>query len=216
MQDLPLHYRAMGGLKDAIQSKLLHDDVIRSIIMPHLDDDRLGLEENWEGGKYYIRVDGKKEEINLQGYCFTVPYVKETLTDDRIVICIESYLASAYTKTMKEIVININVFSGKAKVDTLTQEDRRFIDRMKSFGYTGNRVDMAVAAICHLLDTSKELIDVKSNTRYGIGEANLQLKEGIIPYQPTAKFYGKQIFYHISDFNVTTATPSRDNYDQTE
>lgn len=216
MQDLPLHYRAMGGLKDAIQSKMLHDDAIREIIMPNLDDERLGLEENWEGGKYYIRSNGKKEEVNLQGYCFTVPYVKETITDDRIVICLESYLASAYTRAMKDIVLMVNVFAEKSTIDTLTQDDRRFIDKMKAFGYTGNRVDMAVAAICHMLDTTKELVDQKSGTRYGIGEANLQLKEGIIPYQPTAKFYGKQIFYHLSDFNVTASTPSRDTYDQTE
>lgn len=90
MQELPLHYRAMGGLKDALQSQMLHDDVIRELIMPQLDDSRLGLEENWEGGVYYVRQAGKKEQIDLQGYCFTVPYLKETLTDDRIVICLES------------------------------------------------------------------------------------------------------------------------------
>ncbi len=68
---------------------------------------------------------------------------------------------------------------------------------------------MTVAAICHMLDTTTELVDFKSGTRYGIGNANLQIKEGILPYQPTNKFYGKQIFYHISDFNVTAATPPR-------
>ena len=216
MQDLPLHYRAMGGIKDALQSKMLRDDVIRELIMPELDDDRLGLEENWEGGIYYIRQGGKQESVTLQGYCFTVPYVKETLVDDRIVICMETYLASAYTRTAKEIVLMINVFSGKTTIDALTDKDRRFLDRMHLAGYTGNRVDMTVAAICHMLDTTKELIDIKSGTQYGIGKANLQLKEGIVPYQPTAKFYGKQIFYHISDFNVTSSTPSRDTYDQAE
>lgn len=90
MQELPLHYRAMGGIKDALQSSLLHDDAIRALIMPKLDDERLGAEENWEGGVYYVRQGGKKERIDLQGYCFTVPYIKETLTDDRVVICLEA------------------------------------------------------------------------------------------------------------------------------
>lgn len=107
----------------------------------------------------------------------------------------------------------INVFAGKSVIDTLTDENRKFIDKMKALGYTGNRVDMTVAAICHMLDTTKELVDAKSGTRYGIGNATLQLKEGIVPYQPTAKFYGKQIFYHLSDFNVTAATPTRDSDD---
>ena len=200
---LPLVYRTMGGIKEAYAALFLQNDDIRSLVMPRLDDDRFGDEANWYGGSYNIREKGVTSRVELQGHCFYVPYVKDTLTDNRTVICLESYVTTAYTGQIKDIIFMINVFSSKTGIDMQTEDDRQLLDKMKARGYTGNKIDMVVSAICQVVDTTKTIMDASGKLVYGIGKATLLQREPILAYQPNVNFYGKQIFYNIIDFNVT-------------
>lgn len=212
--ELPLSYRALGGIKDALCELMLRDEEIRTLVMPELDDERFGDYENWIGGKYFARLGGKKEEVILHGHCFTVPFVKDTITDDRLIICMETYVNTAYSRTIKDIKLMVNIFSTKGRITELNDHDREVVDTLRAKGYTGNFVDMATAAVCHLLDTTDELIDSRTGTRYGIGKMALVAREPIIPSTPNTKFYGRQIFYDIPEFNVTSVTPQRRPLDQ--
>lgn len=203
---LPLAYRTMGGIKEAYGALFLQNDDIRSLVMPTLDDERLGNEANWYGGIYNIRTNGATERITLQGHCFDRPYVKDTINDNRMVICMESYVTTAYTGQIKDVVFMVNVLSAKSGIDTLTEEDKALLDKMKARGYTGNKIDMVVSAVCQIIDTTREIKDENNKVNYGIGNAILSQREPIIAYQPNWNFYGKQIFYTLADFNVTPRT----------
>ena len=210
MQELPLSYRTLGGIKDALQYLLMNDEAVRSLVMPKLDDDRVGVEENWKGGTYTIRSNGKTEQIDLNGHCFVEQFVMETIKDDTIMICIETGVNTSFKPNVKSIFLYINVYAYKDRINSLTEEDRELENRMRSYGYTGNRVDMVVASICHLLDTTKQLTDELTGTQYGIGNIRLYSHESLLPYKPNNRFYGKQIIYELTDFSVTSTTPKRE------
>jgi hypothetical protein len=203
---LPLAYRTMGGIKEAYGALFLQNDDIRSLVMPTLDDERLGDEANWYGGAYNVREKGVTSRVELKGHCFYVPYIKDSLADNRTVICMESYVTTAYTGQIKDIIFMINVFAAKSGIDMQTEDDRILLDKMKSRGYTGNKIDMIVSAICQTVDTTKVIKDASGKIAYGIGKATLLQREPILAYQPNYNFYGKQIFYNIVDFNVTPRT----------
>lgn len=206
---LPYAVRALGGIKDAYSALFLANDDIREIIMPRnsdLYDQRFSDYENWRGGRYTTRQNGKSETVELVGHCFDVPFIRDTITDNRMMICMDTYYNRAYTQQVKDIVIMINVFGHKESLVSLTDEDRKFLAQMHQRGYTGNRLDMAVAAITQAVLTAHEVEDKDLRCTYGIGGASVAQREGIQLYSPNVNFYGKQLHFEIPEFNVTPNT----------
>lgn len=207
--ELPLAFRALGGIKDAYKKIFLANDDLREIVMPadsELYDKRFTPEANWLGGRYTCRRNGKIETVELTGHCFDVPYVRDTITDNRIVICMDTYLGRTHHATTKTINVMINVLTNKDGCVVLTDKDRRFLAKMRARGYTGNRLDMAVAAIMQSVTVAHEVEDKDLCCTYGIGGAVFSDRAGITLYQPNVYFSGKQLIFSIADFNITPNT----------
>jgi hypothetical protein len=207
--NLPVSYQALGGIKDAYRKIFLANEDIRELVMPEdsdLYDKRFGREENWYGGVYTCRNGGKTETVELTGHCFDVPYVRDTITDNRIVICIDTYLDRTYNSTTKTIDVMINVLANKDGCVALTDADRRFLAKMRARGYTGNRLDMAVAAIIQSVTNAHKIEDKNLRCTYGIGGAVFASRDGISLYQPNVYFSGKQLIFSVSDFYITPNT----------
>lgn len=209
MSELPLTYRALGGIKDAYKKIFLADDDLREIVMPtdsELYDKRFSPEANWLGGRYTCRNNGKTETVELTGHCFDVPYVRDTITDNRIVICMDTYLDRTHYSTTKTINVMINVLANKDGCVVLTDSDRRFLAKMRARGYTGNRLDMAIAAIARCVTEAHEIKDDNLRCTYGIGGAIFSNRDGMTLYQPNVYFSGKQLIFSVSDFYITPNT----------
>lgn len=213
-EQLPIAYAVYGGIKDAYANLFYHNDDIRNTVMPDPhdgDEDGYGCallnpEDVWYGGIYNVRRKGKEERIQAQGHCFTVPYAKnsilDTVTDDRMFICMETYNGTNYdSKSVRNIIIQFNVFCHKDALDNVTDKDREFLETMHSRGYRGNRIDIAVAAIMKAVETTQYLRD-KNGVSYGIGRPVLLPRDSILVYQPNMYFFGKQIFYQIPEIGV--------------
>lgn len=207
--ELPYAVRALGGIKDAYSALFLANDDIREIVMPQdseLYDNRFSPYENWRGGRYTARKNGKSETVELLGHCFDVPFIRDTITDNRMVICMDTYYNRTYTEQIKDIVIMINIYGNKETLVCLTDEERKFLAQMHQRGYTGNRLDMAVAAVTQAVLTAHEVEDKDLRCTYGIGGASVAAREGVQLYSPNVNFYGKQLFFEIPEFNVTPNT----------
>ena len=214
IEQLPITYAVYGGIKDAYANLFYHDNDIRSLVMPDpTDGDNEGTgcsllnpEDVWYGGIYTVRQKGIEQRIVAQGHCFTVPYAKnsvlDTVTDTRMFIGMECYSGTNYdSKTVKNVIIQFNVYCHKDGLDTITDEDREFYESMKAKGYRGNRVDMVIAAIMRIVDTTKYIRD-KNGVSYGIGRPSLVPRESILSYEPNYYFYGKQLLYQIPEIGV--------------
>lgn len=203
---LPPAYQSLGGIKDAYRRIFLNDEDIRALVMPEdsdLYDDRFGAEENWYGGIYTCRDGGETKTVELTGFCFDVPYARDTIKDNRIMICMDTYLDRVYNSTTKTINVMINVLTNKDGCIPLTDKDRVFLAKMRARGYTGNRLDMVVAAIENCVFNAHEIEDKNMRCKYGIGGAMYSSRDGITLYQPNVYFSGKQLIFSISDFSIT-------------
>lgn len=166
----------------------------------------LSPEDVWYGGIYKVRKKGVESRIQAQGHCFLVPYIKntilDTVTDTRMVICMETYNGTNYdSKSVKNVVIQFNVFCHKDGLDLITDEDKEFFENMRAKGYRGNRVDMVISAIMKRVDETHYLRD-KNGVNYGIGRPVTVPRESMLAYEPNNYFYGKQLLYQIPEIGV--------------
>ena len=213
-EQLPIPYAVYGGIKEAYANLFFHDDDIRNLIMPDpTDGDKdgsgcslLSPEDVWYGGIYKVRKKGVEKRIQAQGHCFLVPYIKntilDTVTDTRMVLCMESYNGTTYdSKSVKNVIIQFSVFCHKDGLDMITDDDREFFESMQARGFRGNRVDMTIAAMMKLIDSTQYIRD-KNGVCYGIGRPTLVPRESMLAYEPNNYFYGKQLFYQIPEIGV--------------
>jgi hypothetical protein len=192
-------YAKMGALKDAMSILFLQDDDVRNLVMPKLDDENFSVEDNWYGG---VVTDRRGTTKTLIGHCFDVPFVSDTITDNRTIICMESYMPYFNSKATQEITLMVNIFANKDGITYYSKEDKRMLNKMRARGYTGNRIDMLVMAICNAVNSHDQIHGHEQD--YSIGSMLFQQKNPVVPYQPNSVFYGKQIFFDVYDFSMTS------------
>ena len=154
--------KIIGLCKEKIKNILMLDDDIVQLVMPNLDDSNFSFEQNWFGCKITDNINGNKEARYLIGHCKDTPYFDETIKDQRVMICMESYI-NRFKPSYMDISVNINVVCHKDMMD-IPESDLAY---WKSKGYAGNRVDMICMAIYNAL-TQPEVVN-----NFGIGKMNL-------------------------------------------
>lgn len=212
---LPMAYRVRGGFKEALQKAFFEDEDIRELTMPKLDNENYSAEDNWYGGTFYSEIDGKKKKEVLVGHCFDVPFIDETLTDNRLIITIEVlnrnlYYQNVGSDTIRALTIIVTVFCHKDCLIYPDQETRDLLEKFRTRGYTGNRLDMVVAAIQrHIENEDFEYVDADGK-KYGIGHASLLKRAPMESYQPNPYFYGIQMLYGQDDINTANTKSIKD------
>lgn len=183
--------RSLGSFKDTMMNILFNYEDVRNLTMPTLDDDRFDEFDNFFGGNLeWTGTNGSVEHVELLGHCFDVPYIAETITDNRALITLESYITKIEGEHVKEVAIDVFAFSNKSFIQMSPKEKAYFIKK----GYSGNRVDMMVAAI--------ELAVKNRSREFGIGKIMLTHRNPVIPYEPQNKFYGRKMSFVCSDFFI--------------
>lgn len=185
--------RTMGKFKDMIMNILFKSEDVRDLVMPQLDNDNFDLSDNFFGGKnleYYDAINNENKNVDLLGHCFDVPFIDERINDTRALITLESYIKRIEGSHVKEVELDIFVYSHKNIIHMDSKEKGKYIKK----GYAGNRVDMLCAAV---VDAIKE-----HSKDFGIGGLKLKPYDPIYPYEPKNEFYGKKISFLCPDFFI--------------
>lgn len=186
---------SLGRYKDIMMDIFYQSEDIRNLTMPVLDDARFDLQANFFGGKElaYSNPDtGSTEYVTLPGHCFDVPYLDQSLTEERAVILLESLITRIEGPRIKEVEIDVYALSHKSFIHLSAAEKSSYLKK----GYSGNRVDMMAAAI--------ELAVKERAREFGIGKIRLNSQNPILPYETENSFYGKKLSFLCSDFFMKT------------
>lgn len=185
--------RTLGKFKDMVMDILFKSEDVRDLCMPQLDNENLDVSDNFFGGKnleYFDAESNEMKNVDLLGHCFDVPYIDLRINDTRALIAIESYVKRIEGDHIKEVELDIFVYSHKDIIHMDSQEKGKFINK----GYAGNRIDMLCAAIINAIKTHSQ--------DFGIGGLDLNPYNPIYPYEPKNEFYGKKISYLCYDFYI--------------
>lgn len=128
-------------------------------------------------------------DVILKRHLYKTITVDNTQGDSRAYICVETYVPSADSDTIKEIGIIINVFCHDSMLELSSIDAIKFV---KS-GFYGNRIDMLIDAIDRCLNGKSGI---------GIGKLRLKPRTPIGIYQPVNGYYGKSLDYIVTDFNT--------------
>lgn len=165
----------LGKIKDALTDLFLEDELIRSLIMPVLDDSQLTLKQNWEK------------------HCFNTAIPLSPVTDDRAFLCLETEAVSAIDAALKVQLI-INVYACGSMVHMTEEEKQGFISSSCLFG---NRIDMAAAAIHRTIMNDEALL-----RRFGAGRMQLSEEKPVTYLWEDDRYYGKSLSYTIYQMPV--------------
>ena len=140
-----MEYHELGSWKDIAGQIFFKSDLLKGISMPTPDDARYGEDDNWYGGKQLpLIVDGVTEKHDLIGHYFDVPFIDGTVTDTRMVICVDTEVAKCEGEALKSIFVHVYVMCHKDFIK-MTSADKSYY--RKNHNLAGNRVDMAVEVI---------------------------------------------------------------------
>lgn len=181
----------IGRYKENIISLLLNSDNVIALINPTTDA-RFEIEDILLGGTFDVyNEQDKKERIELQGHIFNYLFVPDTTTEERVFICIDTFIDSIDNSTyFNNFSMLINVYSPKEMV-RLNKYSVPTSSEMKAMGFSGNRVDMLCDAIDRVLN---------GNKTFGIGEVSLASRNPITLSLPNDKYYGKCLKYKVKNF----------------
>ena len=184
----------LGLFKEMLQGLFFETEDIRKLVMPTTLNPTFTDWENWIGGPYSTNAYGEVEIVRLPGHCLDVPFIEGIVTDTRTFIAMETCLNYTRGDRLKNLSIQIFVYSHR-EAFRLSVEERKYF---KERGYAGNRCDMAAMAI------NRTLLQKNVRDKFGIG--NLIFDEVARPVStniPNFDYYGRSLFYNINDFFIT-------------
>ena len=126
---------------------------------------------------------------------FDYAFTPGTTTDEHIFVCMEVTCPYAEAVTWKDLYIHIYVFTPKMSVQwDMTQSDEKnayygLLER----GYIGNKIDMVVDIIDRNINGFEHL---------ALGKIRLAPREGMQVFSYIDGYYGKQLIYSATDFNL--------------
>jgi hypothetical protein len=163
----------LGKDKDIILETFMEDEDIVSLLIP----------------EYNPLTATEDLDIILQDHIYDTIDIDNTQGKARAYICIEAYVPTVESDSIKEIGIVINVFCHDSLKKISSAEKVKFVSK----GYFGNRIDMLIDAIDRCLNGKRGL---------GLGKLRLKPRNPIGLFKTTNQYYGKSMEYTVSDFNV--------------
>lgn len=152
----------------------------------------------------------------FKDYVYDHAFVPGTSNEERIFVCMEVTCPYSDGTTWKDLYIQVYVFTPKMKVRWDDTSDEEFIDKAETIyteaavqgmleadGYIGNKIDMVVDIIDRKLNGLKHV---------ALGKLTLSPRDGLRIFSYVDGYYGKQLTYTASDFNLLPPSALHKNY----
>lgn len=186
--------------------------------------DLLKLDKDFQLALLHRTIEPPKNESEekyitkqlFKDHVYDHAFVPGTSNEERIFVCMEVTCPYADGTTFKDLYIQIYVFTPKMKVNWDDTSDEEFIDEkngiytdtsvqgmLEAEGYIGNKIDMVVDIIDRKLNGLKHL---------SLGKLTLAPRDGLRIFSYVDGYYGKQLTYTASDFNLLPPSALHDNY----
>lgn len=192
-----MEFHELGSWKDTVSKTFFQSELLREIVMPTLDNDKYDEDDNWFGGKKLpIYISEKPTYSDLIGHFFDVPFVDGTVTDTRMVLCVDTEVAKCEGEALKSLYVHVYVMCHKDFIKMTSTEKSSY---KKNHQLAGNRIDMAVEVIGRLLNGSK---------KFGLGRLQPIPNRPVTSYSPNNEFFGKVLHYICDDFRTDYAVRS--------
>lgn len=117
-------------------------------------------------------------------------FVPNTITDERIYICVEIVCPYATAGSWKELYTYVYVFTPKNVVNWGESE---IADKLINKGYIGNKIDVVTDMVDRTL---------KGRTDFGLGKIEMAPRDGMQIFSYVDGYYGKQLTYKSTEFNI--------------
>lgn len=147
------------------------------------------------GGELSQDLTPKQVKKSFENNVFDYAFTPGTTTEDRIFVCMEVTCPYADAVTWKDLYIHIYVFTPKMSVswNDEKEDDVRISSMLEQRGYIGNKIDMIVDVIDRKINGFKNL---------ALGSIKLSPREGMQVFSYIDGYYGKQLTYSATDFNL--------------
>jgi len=139
------------------------------------------------GGDFVI--GGKK--IYLQPYLYDYQFVPTTITEAKLIICVEIDVNSVENAMMSNFMFNVYIFSNKTNI-TLNEYSVPKKSEVNQYGLIGNRTDCA----CQIIEKL-----IKGSEKYGLGLVTPANRDFSIPFSPSDNYTGKKLRFQVKGFS---------------
>lgn len=138
---------------------------------------------------------------------FDHAFVPGTTTEEHIFVCMEVTCPYADAVTWKDLYIHFYIFTPKMSVQWETDDELETRSILESRGYIGNKIDMIVDIVDRQINGLKH---------EALGSIKLAPREGMQIFSYVDGYYGKQLTYMATDFNLLPSSVIKSDYENGE
>lgn len=141
------------------------------------------------------KLTPKQVKESFKECVFDHAFVPGTTVEEHIFVCMEIICPYADAVTWKDLYIYIYVFTPKMSVqwDEYDQDEMETCLTLEQRGYIGNKIDMVVDIIDRRINGFENL---------SLGKIRLAPRDGMQIFSYVDGYYGKQLTYTATDFNL--------------
>lgn len=165
----------LGKIKDTLSDLFLEDELVQKLIMPVPGDSQLSLKENWAN------------------HCFDTAVPPASAGENQAFLCLETD-APLTAETALQVRITVNVYACGSMLHMSDAEKQEYT---AVHGLSGNRIDMALAAIHRAVTADETLLRT-----FGTGRMQLAEEKPVTSLLQDERFYGKSLCYTIYQMPV--------------
>ncbi len=151
-----------------------------------------------------IAISGKNNSYQeTRSKIYDYAFAPDVSDNSDVYICLDITVPSIFNNSLKELMIQIYVFSPKSFVDWKNGDWQDVSLELNKRGYCGNRIDTIV-----------DIIDREINDRrnVGLGRIHLNEREPLSIFNHQSGFYGKCLVYRTVDFNILPSSTIQYEY----
>lgn len=175
----------VGMYKERLLHELMQDEDFHTALQGVLDDNKENAPESF---------DAEDQELfkSFKESVYDYAFVPGTTNVKNIFVCMEITCPYADAVTWKDLYIHVYVFTPKMSV-AWSDAESTTRNALITKGYVGNKIDMVVDIVDRKLNGFKDL---------ALGSIRLAPREGMQVFSYIDGYYGKQLTYTATDFNI--------------
>lgn len=139
------------------------------------------------GGEFII----KGNKTVLQPYLYDFQFVPTTLTEAKLIVCVEIDSTSVENSMMSNFVFNVYIFSPRTSIP-LNEYTIPKKSEVNQHGLIGNRIDCTCQIIEHLM---------KGSESFGLGKITVAARDFTAPFSPDDAYAGKRMKFKVNGFS---------------